>query len=632
LAEAKSAGIPSPELEAKSIFEVIALNLLLNPRTTLYTALLAKNKLLSVVLDELAAISEIEQDIAALSNQSFIVTDASSLLKARLALLQLENTNNNSAISAIASFDSAISSFIDTKLSMNVKQVGAAELTRTSAEAKEDLASHYAAIKELHIDLLRRLYSLAVGIDNFLALPISAVIGMSTVSRIREDIEGIIEDLPNSPTKSVDFANRLFADKAAIRTLSSKPNPFESKLPNESLIRASASAKAEYIAGSSSFPISNTLVVNGVTKVYNYGPNAVVSAPISFPVTGTHFYTTVSSVDYDVDTSGTYANVAALCAAINASTSPVTASPFADRSDRIVISCANPFTIKIFNEATNLNILGLRLGPSSTSLTIEQTCSMLNSWFSAHIVASRTSEDRIKISSVDYGPGTALALTVTGFPTNVVAESSFFNFYASTEALVPGPISLVGTVYPGDTITLNNSSVSVVTIKSYGVEINNPLPTSETTVTYESSVIKCYQAMASNLDEALDKLASSEFKKNLDSVDLLINSVGSQRAELLTKLATLKTIVTDIKNLLLDNATVLPIGAAVQERNILNGIIATLEERKFDRALDMLLRCELQELLLLTSNTASYSGHFLQSASDFVIADGIKKNLARDET
>ena len=90
LAEDKTEGTPSVQVEAAAVLDSVALNLVFSPRTVLYFAHLARNALLTLVTDELASVETLKKTIQDLGNQSYALRDLKALERAKTSLLQIE--------------------------------------------------------------------------------------------------------------------------------------------------------------------------------------------------------------------------------------------------------------------------------------------------------------------------------------------------------------------------------------------------------------------------------------------------------------------------------------------------------------------------------------------------------------
>lgn len=226
LVERRSGGVPTSGLEASAVFDSIALNLLLKPRTALYFEFMARNGLTAAVRAELASLAMLRQDIVDCGNPYYKIDQTASLVRARSALLQLEGLPRiDSSQAALQAFDRSIQEFLEKGLAKNIRRVGASDMMRPAAEALQDLPSTMGILKAQHEETLSRLYALAVGMENFSTAPFAALLGTSIVSRARADLEGILGtvEADGDPSAARDYAVRLLASRAAIQTIASPP-------------------------------------------------------------------------------------------------------------------------------------------------------------------------------------------------------------------------------------------------------------------------------------------------------------------------------------------------------------------------------------------------------------------------
>lgn len=289
LAEARSRGAPSPDVEATSVFETVAINLITNPRVALYVSLLARNSLLSVIDNEISAIETLKTTIDDLANISYPIKDTQDLVKARNSLIEIEDQSKVDSESVpFKKFSGAISDFLNKDIKKNIVRPGSTAMMRPGQEAKIDMASDFSALKDIHTDLLDRLYALSVSIPNFLATPLPAIIGVSTANRIRQDIEAIIESIEADPSasQSRDYVTRLIAARATLKTLGLSPSIGDpiidtaSKLPSGyELIGTSIETKAATRSSAGPFTLPS---ISGLTV--QVGTSTISQA--TFPVNG----------------------------------------------------------------------------------------------------------------------------------------------------------------------------------------------------------------------------------------------------------------------------------------------------------------------------------------------------------
>lgn len=306
VAEVKIRGAPAPDVEAAAILTSIATSLILNPKAVLYVANLARNGLLAALTSELTQVGLVRQDLLDLENISYEITDSSDLEKARIALLSVENQQKIAANNgSFTIYQNAVNDFLNNQLAQNVKKPGAPSLARPSQEAQTDLPTDFGLLQTLHADTLDRLYALAVGVQNFLSSPISTVVGLSTATRARQDIEDMISELQSdsSASSSRDFAVRLITAKAALGLLGVAPDITKPSLdtnldlPTGYVVTGTSNetqANAKTSAGPFSFVSTdhltadvngNTTTVSSTTLFPAQNQPAVLSSAVTYPVT-----------------------------------------------------------------------------------------------------------------------------------------------------------------------------------------------------------------------------------------------------------------------------------------------------------------------------------------------------------
>ncbi len=337
VAEAKIEGSNSPDLEIRALIESIALNLLLNPKTILYFAHLARNALANTVNKELIAIDDLISLIEDLANTTYTIVEATHLNKARNALIQiegLEKVDVNS--SAFKKFDKAIDDFLNKSLAKSVRTIGSTDLKRSNTEALEDLPTNLATLVSIHEEMIDRLYALSVGVDNFSSSSLSTILGLSTVNRAKDDIEDIIDiiDTGESGSQSRDMAIRVLSDRAALKSIGSLPSIFSPLIdtvnskPIGYVMKARSDPATVSVIGNEGPYVfdpgaSASITVNGTTLVQSNFPQSDMdlenqafiasTSDITFPVTipsGSHLFIHLirltASTGFDLQADGTY--------------------------------------------------------------------------------------------------------------------------------------------------------------------------------------------------------------------------------------------------------------------------------------------------------------------------------------
>ncbi|TXH11751.1 MAG: hypothetical protein E6R04_00525 [Spirochaetes bacterium] len=687
VAEARRQGALSPEEEAIALFESIALNLMLQPRAVLLFALLAKNGLRQSVQTELSNISELRTAIRDLSNVVFSVKDTTSLSQARQALLQIEQLSKVSVSSnQFKKFDSSISEFLSKSLGKSLRRPRATELTRPGTEAASDIVTSFASLKEIHTELINRLYALAVGVENFLESPLSTIIGLTTAARARADIESLISDIEaaGSLPASRDMAVRLITNRSALKVIGDLPSlstpVVSANSPTGYSIQAEsdpAAASRTSVSGPFVFSASPVVSVNvnGTTQTATFFPQsnfdflnrAAVVSPIdmlglSVPanyyivgqIDGTEFKIGPLTSGF-VTLASVISNFNSLAAAAPAPASTLRADFYiSSASNRIMISHPTASILTV-SEATStlvtnpspppanyeirvpISVLGLsgvgRSGSTSAQMVRDGFALQFPS-----LISAKTTETGVTLTTLSTSVGTFLTVgapAVLGLAGTSRAASDSLRLFGTVFGVSTDPINPIGIVDIGDRVEFSNSQATVVSITNDRIQVSIPLETARGAITIQSALYLLFQNFSAALGGFVTSFARQPFAVNLDSLDSSISSLraGAPQSQRNVSLSFLESLETSLQSLLalIDAVPVLDPRSATSEREVVSGIVASLEERKFDKALDLFLRCQIQEALDSDFETASYGGSFLKASSTFAQSDIKVPNRALDE-
>lgn len=689
VAQGKARGVPAPDLEASSIFESIAFNLLLNPRSVLYVVHLARNGLLRAVREEIAMVDTLKQTVADLGNVSFAIRDTRSLSKAKNALLQLEQLDKvNSNNSAYSRYLSAVDEFLTGGLGKSIRRPGSTDLIRPGQEAESDLPTEYAQLSTLHVDVLDRLYALDTGVENFMSSPISTLLGLSTASRARADIESMLEEIATDPSASSarDHALRLIAARASIKSVSGLPRltdpVLSATLPDGHELTAvsdPAAATVTTVDGPWVLPDLATVAVTVGSTVVPAAQfpqtdlvlnNAahVIGSQVSFPVSvpaGTDLYVSVGSNTFRVELNTTASTISMslsdVLAAINAELFgfAVAREFCASGSNRIILIATAADSISIepsFQDVTTFpdttitvpviynnsahSVLGFQLGQSGTSgsTPIQTVADAFNIRFGSVLTAT-IEGSAIRLQSVQTSPGTIMVVTCPtelGINGSHAAVSNSLRLRGKVFGVQTDPVNPIPLLSVGDTIIAPTGTTTVASLTDTRILTTLSLASFDGVVQVDSALVKMYVALESSVRAFLDTWLKTSYARDLSELDssvavLLGSSTPAARNAAIADLNALRSLLVSLEASLTASDTILPTGSSNRERELVSGIITSLSERQYDKAVDLLTRLKIQELLELTSDTASYGGSLLKSMSDFVRQDVRFPNLSEDE-
>jgi hypothetical protein len=655
IAESRRGGSRRSDIEAAALFHSVALLMLLHPRSVIYFMFLARNGLIQNVQAEITAIQGIRSAINDLSNASYQILGEAVLAKARDALLRLEALPRLSANTlALDRYTSSVNEFLNVHLAPNVRRQGATDLVRPSAEALAGIPSYLADLSAVHDIVLSRMYSLAVGVENFETAPFSALLGTTIVGRVRRDVEDILNRVRASgdPAEARDFATRLIADTATLNTLATPPNWKDAILTDveaftipETSVAVSTIADGAYgaVAGEPALTIGITNYEPLSFSLFPVAP-CLLSAPceLTYPYNA-RLYIRVDGQTVAVPVGlggtpsdppseqspgvGTYSSVTALAAVITANgASRIQAAALGDRvvvyaTGATAISVVEPTDTGYVNAAASVGFLA---GQSATigHIGAEDVAIALNILFSELVTADLTvnssGEAVVRVSS-NY-PELDSQMTISG------ASGYGLNgtYFSATDILYVMPTDFV---QPWDSmVAVSESSTEkmssyVKTVEAFSLNLTSSVPAFYGTASISSALVERYTAFIAELDAFLGTWKDSDYAVDLSKLDravaaLVTSQAPAQRNMALSELAMLEADLTKLLNVLTNTSTMLPDGAAQVERGLAESILATLSERGFERAADLLMLGDIISMLEMNSDKASYGGTVLDAASE----------------
>lgn len=699
LVEGKTQGTANPQLEARALYNSIALNLLLRPKSVLYLAQLAKNKLIAVSQQELDAIDALEQTVADLGNTSYAITDTSELQKARISLIQLQQLDKISTDSgAYQRFDKSVSTFMNTQLAKNLQQPGQAQMARPSNEAAQDLPNDYQTLLALHADFIDRVYALAVGVNNFESAPLSTILGIGAVQRSRLDLEQLLDQLQqdNSAALARDTAVRLISARAAIKSMAQTPavdgpvvDSVTSKPVGYALTGVSDSGPVVVTGSAAPVTLGASAQVSVQVGATTLGPvnfpqasvdlnnrACVVGAAVSWPVTipaSSFLYVTVGTTTYNVPLTAGSRTLAQVVADIVAVVGAGTAMEFckAGSGRLLIVAGSSPvtiansytspgtftlvppvtgvrvYTVNPVNHPTSTEtsahaLLGFSVGMTgrSGSTPLQLLVDAFNLQFGSLATAALAASGFV-LTSVSSTLGTALiiaadsALGISGTWKNTSPNFRLVGTVAGTGAVDPvDPRPLMDV---GDAVSTPTGTSTISSLSDVRVVLNDALPTFSGNITVTSALDVPYTAVAAAISTFLPLWAVSKFASSLAALDTAVarltgSPTPALRNQVSDLLDELRGLVSNLNVSLSDPSTALPANCATGELEIINGVIASLEERKFDKALDLFLRCRVLDMFELDQETSSYGGSLTRSMSNIATADLKFPNRSQDET
>jgi hypothetical protein len=682
-ARGKVRGLPASEIEAISIFESIALALALHPRSVLYLALLARNQLARACTEELDHIENMLSAAEDLGNQEYAVSEVSSLVEARNSLLQLENLPRvDVGGSVYKKFSHAIDTFLEKSAARSVRRRGLTEMVRPSEEALSDLVSYYEELVKKHLEVNERMYALAVGVQNFGVAPRVSILGNTAASRARGDIENILLSLvdPAITLSMRDTVVRLLTDRAAVKIHGAPPSISDPKVSTTAKIPAGYELRARTVdtaasstglagpyvmagtgdasiqVGTTTLSTSNVLSPDVVDDIFDGIVGSAATWPVSVPAGSCLFLehevggvTTAYKVPLNPTVSPATLSLSVLNTKIEAVIPHLHAAELggSGTTGRVLLYSSttsgelrvtpthtetqlvggNSLSVTLTNSAHSL--LGFSNGAVSSGYPAQIIADCLNIEFGSIVVAEVTSDTAIKVSTLDESPTVSMTIVAhadLGLGGTFNSSSQFIELYGSTPTGTADPVDPRSFVDPGDVVQNTLGSFVVESVSSSKVKLTTASQGFQGDVTVLSAVREAYDAFNEPFQVFVEDWMKGSFSEELTKIDRAVAKARSsptpaRRNELVRALEELKTSLTELSTILNAVVTELPVGSAVEEKNCVDQIVATLTGRKYDKALDLLLSCQVYELLKLGHDTASYGGSVLNAMSRFVRQD-----------
>lgn len=674
-------------------FESILIKMLLYPRVVPYFGFMAANGLNAAITTELGLCDKLIQAIKDLGNQSKNIDDTSDLSAASAALSQLGGTTFDTTSPGLQQFNKGVDNFLNGSIRDNV--IGTDNtLRRPASEAEPVITSLYSQLAEAHAEVLVRMSALSVGVDNFARIPFTSVIGQSVVARVRASIDAVIQGFTTDPTAAGarDAVLALLAGKASLRMIGSIPDPFAPVVdtvkgyPPGYLIHAKTAFAAPSVTtlAGPTIPTSASLTIGGSGGSYTkssfpldgvgmgsraclYG--TVVGSSVVFPSSpGANlylFFTNGTTKTYKrINFTGTM-TMAAILAAINAAfstgTSGVAVEFVEAGSGRIAIVPTAGYSVTVVpmddasaggwvaptaGTKSATGFLGFQMGQSARTGPVSGAFLFdVFRYITLHhlpaVQVSMVDSTKVKLYLATGTPGTFLSMSGTA-TTSLFGQATITTngmtdqviLYGAAAGAVVDPINPLLVVQKNDTIKLGSTTSTIKDVSSTALTLTAPVKSYSGNVTVTATTGTLWRTLSSQLRSSVGAVLSSIFAKNLNKLRFAISGLSAASSP--AKLSDTVTTVTDLKNVLSPVATALtttplPASTGGTERAAAREIINSLQEKKYDRALDFLLRAQFDKLMGLTSETASYGGSLMRATADVGTLDSVVVDPTKTE-
>lgn len=256
--------------------------------------------------------------------------------------------------------------------------------------------------------------------------------------------------------------------------------------------------------------------------------------------------------------------------------------------------------------------------------------------FPSLVSFSLGTDGKIAMTSLVTGPGASLAFAGSwagslGLSASYQATSS--RVLLKNEA---GSVSPVGLLDVGDSFICSSGSGTVTALRSDSFEIDSAITTFTGSITVTSALLRVWGFLDGQIQSFLGPWIDNKFSSDLSSLDQLIavligSPTSPRRTEAISLLDDLRSQLTALQAALTGSQGMLLGVSATKEKAALNNVISLFTERKYDRALDLLLQCKLQEIFELDWQSVSYSGALMKAAESVAQADVKFPDLTQDE-
>lgn len=258
---------------------------------------------------------------------------------------------------------------------------------------------------------------------------------------------------------------------------------------------------------------------------------------------------------------------------------------------------------------------------------------------SGGLITATAQAGGVRIVSAHDSPGSTLSLagtaaTAIGVAGTHTATSNTFRLFGNVRGTETDPVNPVPLIDVGDSAVTPTGSATVASLTATRIVLSQPVPTFSGPITVTSALHATWAEFDPSMQSAVSSWLSGPFASNLTKLDQALSPLfGSptpaQRNFALDTLSDLESRLQVVLASLL--AGVLSAGAAQDERALVQGIVEALTERKYDRAVDYFLRCQVYDMLLMDWQTASFSGSLMKSMSDVARSDLKFPNRAKNE-
>lgn len=661
--------------ENQAILESIAISVLLNPQAILSIVLNAKNTLQQLIASDIELIDYITAAIQETQNPDAFPSSTADLISAQTALIELDRIGRiDTSLQAFTRYQSAIDSFLNTQLAPLLKRNSTGEFNRSGLEAKQDLFNSVSLFTQTHALFILRLKVLSKAVTDFSTVDLSRIVHTQTIARVRTSLTQIKSGMDSGLLSNTVAALELMAGSASLRSISNSKKLYDDTVPLAAGLFAGPEPTNAFIQSSigplltttAPYPHNTDLAVDGApSQVFElpytnrsgcpFVCNNLQQPSFDVPV-GVQLYVDITPgpspssdgvTHYAIPlTSGPAKSWTDIIADINAvfGVSGPIAADFVN-SDHAIIILGNTSDTQVFIRSSGVGVFDgvtgiftpdppsahelLGFFPGQTSTAIDSfDLPYLQRFFVANYgstlgtITTQTLDGRLRIESGSFNPAISslqtagLVMSQFGF-TSAVAIPAAMQI-TNADNLVQDPTAL-GLLF-GSVVHAAAFIESVDHIDGTRVLFD---PTVELPLTKSSVRVVAPTVVAVQSTMSISGVFNSAFDNDLLPLQgllspLLTTPSLAQVNDARRAFQVIRTRLTDLLNQL----SFIVVAEEQEPADVVaQSILQTLEERGFDRALDLLTQCRFSEFFGLTAETISKSTRFMKTMETMVTTD-----------
>lgn len=666
--------------EITAILEACALSFLLYPQVSLNFILRAKNGLQQIIDSDLSLLDFMLAAINDVQNPNEPINNTSDLVEAQTALVEVDRIGRiSSEVRAYDRYVSAVNRFLDNQLATSLKRRKLQQFERSGSEAKQDLFRALSTYTLVHAVMAQRLSILGRSTSNFESVDLTQIIASQTVTSVRSSLSQIVFGINQGSISKTTVAIELLAGAAALQSISNGRHMFDplvdtGNFPEGRTITAYSGPIAATATGTASVvnlgvtsiptPWNFTFVVDPLGANISYSAVLPLQVYISAnrPDNSLPFVIPSSNRTLFIQMDGPtppdgqqcYVVTVALTAGsrtatqvasdINAAVQPYASCTNWNGTGRILIQANSSLVTRIVVRSSYMgtfavdytyiypdgsihDVVGFTQNQTSESYRTYSPAALLDivDVYSNGVdgvlddtgAASITSQSTAITSSLRFTGAVASAF---GFSGTAIAEPTYITLRENGVDIDPTSLditigSIVEVIDVLDTFrSLRGPIVGIDGVKLFFETQTIPRASGQS-VEVASPLVDTIQTLMSALRPYVGTFFNDSVDLQRVLTPLLSTPTFAQIGDAISALSDLRTRVQNLRSAI---ETLVVNESVNQFLTVSNGIVASLEERGLDRALDLLLQANFSGFFSLTNETASKSSRLMKATETLV--------------